>query len=132
MSIKRILLAFVLAPLATPLVFVVAWIVFGTLPFDELQPLIILISMFAYPAALLFGVPVVLVTRRLRYSSKVVFIATGAAVGLLLAAITDLGFRWFEGFPFYLLCFIAGSLSGLAFAIIVFGKSLMPKVNESS
>ena len=128
MNIKRILLAFVLSPLATPLFFAAVWGLAERLNFEAHWILLLLISAFAYGAALLFGVPLIVVTRRLKRSDPAIFIVTGAVAGLFVALIPGLGFGWFGGFLFYLFCCLAGSLSGLAFWLIAFAtvKKLEP------
>jgi hypothetical protein len=124
MSLKRILLAFVLSPLATPLCFAVVWVLFGTLDFESMWKMLLLIGAFAYATALLFGIPLVIATRRLKRRDKAIFIVVGALAGLSVATVIGLGFGWFGGFRFYLLCCIAGILSSFAFWLIAFAKKL--------
>jgi uncharacterized protein YacL len=103
MNLKRIFLGFALAPLVTPLVFGLVWLVIGTLrfgDFEEMRGVLLLISLFAYSVAILFGVPLTLVIRRRTYSSRIIFTTTGAVVGLLMAAALDFGLNWFGGILF--------------------------------
>src|ERR1700738_4606914 len=126
MRLKRTFLAFVLAPLATPLVFISVWLVTGTIQFNDISDFFLLISFFAYSAAIIFGIPLVLITRGKR-STRVVFGATGAVAGLLMAT----AFSWSIFDPrFYLLCVVASSLSGLAFWAVYFWQAVAEEVND--
>ena len=122
MNRSRILLAFALSPLATPLFFAAVWAVIGTLDLERLGMLMLFIGAFAYAAALIFGVPLVTVTRRLNMTSKTVFIVAGAWAGFLTTLIPSLIFGSFGGFWFYAMCCVAGSLSSFAFWLIAFAK----------
>src|SRR5690349_14481963 len=107
MNLKRLLLAFVLSPLATPLFFAIVWIAWGTLDFERNWMLLVLIGVFAYATALLGGVPLVLATRHLKKPAITLFIVVGALAGLLPGLILGVILGSFGGFLFYLMCGLA-------------------------
>src|SRR5262249_18488059 len=126
MNLKRLLLAFALAPLATPLFFAAVWVVRDAQNFVEYWPLLYVIALFAYGAALLFGVPLVRLTRHSKKPTVALFAAAGMAAGLLVALIPGAVMNWFGGFLFYLMCGLAGGLSGFTFWLIAFVKRREP------
>jgi hypothetical protein len=129
-SFKRIFLGLAVAPLATPLVFGLVWVANGTADFAEIRGVLLLITIFAYSSAILFGIPLTIAIRRRRESSKSIFTTAGALVGLLMAAALDLGLKWFHGVVFYVLCVGSGSLSGLVLCLIAFDKAISRQRGE--
>jgi len=131
MNLKRTFLAFLLAPLATPAVFVSVWLVTRRVQYlDDVCILFLLISIFAYSAAIVFGIPLVVLTRR-KHSTKALFTATGAVAGLLVATALELfSFGWRSRFDFFVLCALAGGLSGLAFWAISYWRPIAEDLNE--
>ena len=122
-STKRTICAFVLAPVTTPLVFFLRWLVTnGALsPPDILTALIGALTSilpYAYAAELALGLPAWFAFRQYAISSWVAFALAGCAIGsavssVLLSEPNPLSMHWVvSGGP---VCAIAGSLSALVF-----------------
>ena len=122
-STKRTIYALLLAPVTTPLVFFLRWIVSsGTLsPKEILTGLLSTLTYmlpYAYAAELALGLPTWLTLRRYGISSRAAFAFAGCAIGwavssILLREPNPFSMNWIaSGAP---VCAIAGSLSALAF-----------------
>ena len=130
-SEKRTLCAFLIAPIATPLCFVLAALAFNPVSAVKDIRSFALVSLFsslymlvyAYGAELIFGLPLWWAFRRYRISSRVAFASTGGLIGgivpILMAVGSEASLPWFQGEP---TCAIAGLLSALVFREIVFSN----------
>src|SRR5690349_19726975 len=76
----RTLLAFLIAPVMTPLVFGVREVSSGTTIMRELPYFVILLP-YSYSAEILFGIPAFIVFRRWRIRSYLAYGLTGALIG---------------------------------------------------
>ena len=127
MSRSRVVLAFLVAPLMTPLFFAVYSYAQGTVQLFTLW------GLFAYGATALFGIPAYFIYRALGWSHVALFILGGAVIGFVVSLfimesiplayfIQRLGERFWFAF--------AGALSALVFRMILwdlkFNKSQVP------
>ena len=126
----RTILAFLAAPLITPLVFLMVsliWKVFSpnypiTLPFD--LTLYLVIAVYAYVVTAIFGVPAFFVFRALRLSSAVLFAVAGALIGFAVSLIL---MHSHPLFGFWILLdraafTLAGALSAFTFSLLLFKR----------
>ena len=120
MSPARIIAAFLVAPLMTPLVLLGADQLQGA-PFNLREQLsaFVFVAGFAYAATIVFGIPVFFLFRVTHWTSVLLYVLVGGLVGLLVSVILnerpsldvlDLGFRG--------RCVLAGALSSLVFRMI--------------
>ena len=113
MSNKRVIIAFVLAPLMTPLVLTI---------FDYAEGYVSsfgVYALFAYLAIIVLGLPAFLAYRALRWTNPFLFVFGGALIGYVVSLFIFEGYRVKE----HLWCALAASLSALMFRIIVYGLS---------
>ena len=118
-SIPRLITGFLLAPLVTPLFFIAivsltkGWAAPGN------RESLLFIVLFAYLAAIVLGMPLVLALQARNKTSALFYSLGGALIGTLLPAVIL--------FPFGLLLAVwsapAGALSALAFWAIVFWRA---------
>ncbi len=97
---KRLIIAFTVSPLVTPLVLSV---------FDYTEGYYSsfgVYALFAYLAVLLFGLPAFLIYRALRWTNSVLFVLGGGLIGYLVSMFIFEGYRVKE----HLWCAVAGSL----------------------
>ena len=118
----RILLAFLIAPVAAPFVFVFLFSVFvnDVWPGDLLA-LRLSVLLYAYGAEILFGIPAWLLFRRYRVTSYWAYLVTGTGIGVIVFAIVigSVSRRtWSELLVFGLPCAAAAAASALTFRII--------------
>jgi hypothetical protein len=113
MILRRVIVAFLVAPLMTPLVLTVSNYVrgYGTLFLGY--------GIFAYFAATIFGVPAFLIYRALKWTNIFLFALGGALIGIIVS----LPIYWEERGE-YVWCALAGAVSALVFRIIVYGFNL--------
>jgi hypothetical protein len=118
MSRGRIIIAFLIAPLMTPLVFTI----FEYL--NENSPLFLAYGIVAYLAVIILGIPAFFFYRELKWTNVFLFILGGAVIGFIVSLFL------FESYPLeYFLqfleeriwCVVAGALSALVFRLILFG-----------
>jgi hypothetical protein len=108
---KRVIVAFIVSPLMTPLVLSV---------FDYTEGYYSsfgVYALFAYLAVLLFGLPAFLIYRALGWTNSSLFVLGGGLIGYLVSMFIFEGYRVKE----HLWCSVAGSLSALVFRTIVYG-----------
>jgi hypothetical protein len=128
MSSKRTILAFLVAPLMTPLVFCASDLMFRffgpkyPIPIAFDPTLYILIGVYAYLATAVFGVPMYFLFRALHLRNMLLFVVGGAVIGSIVSFILIHSYPLFGfwtmvdrvGFA------LAGALSALAFRLILF------------
>ena len=130
MSLVRVIIGFLVAPLATSLVFmIVDWPRGYEITFENTCERFLAFTgygMFAYPAALILGIPTLLLYRRLGWTNPVAFVAGGAAIGfiagLILIRAATLNYFW---------CSLSGALSAFVFWMITYWKPY-PRLNRAS
>ena len=90
MNTARIIIAFLVAPLITPVVLLGAEHLHGT-PFNLSGDfgLFVVVAGFAYAATALFGIPAFLLFRAYRWSSVFLYVLVGALIGLLVSIILN-------------------------------------------
>jgi len=81
----RVTTAFLISPVATPMVFMLDAALRGRFSFEDVPYYLVLHGFFAYLAALLFGLPTYLIYRALRWTSPLLFVLCGALIGLLVS-----------------------------------------------
>ena len=74
-------------------------------------------GVFAYFAAIIFGVPAFFIYRALKWTNIFLFILGGASIGFIMS-VPFFGQYRVEG---YIWCAFAGALSALVFRIILYG-----------
>ena len=125
MRLRRIILAFLVAPLMTPVVFIVVDSVRGLSHMPErILGYFLLYGPFAYLATAIFGIPAYFLFRALRWNNALLFVLGGAVIGLIVSFLLlnwhpAAGFFWFW-FAEKLWCTLAGALSALVFRMILF------------
>src|SRR5689334_16250255 len=123
MGKKKIVLAFVISPLATPLVFLVAIACrVGVGPSPAYIPFSFLIyTPFAYIAMALLGLPAFFLYCSKGWSNPVLYVLGGMAIGLLCAwVILGYGVSWQVDSVDYLWCVMAGGVSAIVFWLIIY------------
>ena len=116
MNPRRVWTAFLLAPLATPVVFVVVEALSGRLAdWQGSWVYLMLFAGFTYPSVVAFGVPAYFLFRRLKLRSVTAYITAGVVIGLLSAIAWTLIFRMEVAPMFFASCLVAGILSVLIF-----------------
>ncbi len=120
MRAARIIAAFLIAPLITPLVLLgVAQLKTEEFDLVGLQGIFIFIAMFAYAATMLFGVPVFFLFRAQRWNNVPLYILAGGLIGLLVSLIlnpglsVDVAVLESRG-----LCALGGASSALGFRLL--------------
>ena len=121
MMTRRLLLAFLVAPLLTPLVFIVT--VFSrngaAASLKGIAFIFVLYSPFAYLAETLFGVPVFLLYRFFNWKSFVAYGISGAMIGLIaMLVVSRIFIVWSVASGDFLWCVVAGVVSALAFRLV--------------
>jgi hypothetical protein len=86
----RIVAAFLIAPLATPLMFIILGLIrTGGINADEVRIVVIIIGMYAYLAVIVLGVPAFFIFRALHWKSPVLFAIGGMIIGFVVSLIFD-------------------------------------------
>jgi hypothetical protein len=127
---RRLILAFLIAPLMTPLVFIVT--VFSrNAPAASLKGIcliFLLYTPFAYLAEGLIGIPAFLLFRFFNWNGFVVYCCGGALIALLaMFLISKLFITWSVPGGDFAWCMVAGAISALAFRLIVGDAVVDPK-----
>jgi len=125
MRVARAAVAFLVAPLATPLVLLVSLMI-GTLvagdtpgPLDRLSPYLVLFAVLTYPSVLLLGIPAFLLFQRYGCQSIIAYAIGGASIGLI-TAIAWTAILKVDAMPAFSALFVlAGSVSAVLFRIII-------------
>jgi hypothetical protein len=125
MSVARTIVAFLIAPLMTPLVLLGADQLRGAaFNLSEQLGAFVFLSGFAYAATVVFGVPAYFLYRALNWSQVALFILGGAVIGFIVSLfiLESIPFAYFiqslEGRSWFV---FAGALSALTFRMILFG-----------
>jgi hypothetical protein len=122
MSRQRIIAAFILAPLMTPLTFVVT-VFFRSSPVASpsgIPVIFLLYAPFAYLAAAIFGIPLFFLFRLLGLKSVAAYLVGGTTIGLVTAlVVTKLLVSWSVASGDFVWCGIGGAGSALVFWSIV-------------
>ena len=108
---SRVMLAFIVAPWAVP-------IVFATLGFargEEFSAIYIVLLIYAYPAEIVFGLPTWLLFKHRRICSPWAYACTGGLIGLIVAVLI---LSSFAEFLFTLGCIMSAALAASVFWII--------------
>ena len=124
MSYGRLVLAFLVSPLMTPLTFIVTVAYRGDISSrPEVIPVVFaLYTPFAYLVAAALGIPAFLLFRRLGLNHLLFYVLGGAAIGLITAlVILGLLTSWSVLLGDYVWCSVAGALSASMFWMILFG-----------
>ena len=112
----RVWLAFVVAPLVTPVVFVVVEVLEGRVTnWQALFGYLLVFSAFTYPSVAVFGVPSYLIFRKWRVTSVGAYALAGAVIGLLSAIAWIIVFRFAMVPTFFASCLVSSLLSVLLF-----------------
>lgn len=111
MNRGRIILAFLIAPLTTPLVFMLATLLDGTFNYSVFLP----VGLFAYLATAIFGIPAYLLFRVLQWTNIFLFVLGGAVIGFIFSHFIFESYRFYERF----LCVLAAGFSALVFRLIL-------------
>jgi hypothetical protein len=120
MNNGRLLIAFIVSPLAALLTFIVAAIVRGVASGEILMALMFYAPL-AYSAVVVLGIPAFIVSNLFRWESLSVYLSVGAGIGLITALLSGLLFSWGMEGEFFILCLMAGALSALVFWLILNG-----------
>ena len=124
MKHSRLLLAFLLSPLIASLTFIIV-IIFNNddgFSFSDIPIIFIVYSCFSYFAALVFGTPIVILFKILKLENIFTSILSGGIVGMITAFfISKLNLSISADFLDYLVCIVAGAMSGLVFWLILYG-----------
>src|SRR5688500_18632998 len=90
MRTARIIAAFLIAPLITPLL-LLGLAQLKTEEFDlvELQGIFIFFAMFAYAATILFGLPTFFLFRAQRWNNMLLYVLAGGLIGLIVSLILN-------------------------------------------
>jgi hypothetical protein len=119
----RVTAAFLISPLATPLIFMFAAARQGTFSFGDVLAYLVVHGFFAYLAVLLFGFPAYLIFRALRWSSPLLFMLCGGLIGFLVSLLFIPTFDRAHPFIFTLndrMWFVlAGASSALLFRLLL-------------
>jgi hypothetical protein len=119
----RVTTAFLLSPLATPLVFMLDSTLRGRLSFEEIPLYFVLHGFFAYLAVLLFGLPAFFIYHALRWTSSLIFLLCGGLVGFVISLLFIPTIDHASPFIFTLndrMWFVfAGALSALLFRLLL-------------
>jgi hypothetical protein len=90
MSQSRIIVAYLIAPLISPLVFIAAYLSHGMLfNLGELPFYFLIVGGFAYGATALFGIPAFLLFRAKRWTNVLLYMLVGGFIGLLVSVIMN-------------------------------------------
>jgi hypothetical protein len=124
MNKLRIIAAFILAPLMTPLTFIIAAFLRGN-PLSsahDLGVIFVIYTPFAYLAVLVFGIPAFFLFRFLGFNGVIVHLLAGAAIGLVVSLfIFQVVVSWSVARGDYAWCAVAGGISALMFWLIAHG-----------
>ena len=120
MRIARIIAAFLIAPLMTPLVFLGVDHLQGQ-PFNlaELMGIFVIIGGFSYAATVTFGVPAFFLFHAKRWNNIFLYMLAGCLIGTLVSVILshevslDLQEMKFRGW-----CALSGALSAVVFRVL--------------
>ena len=86
----RIVTAFLIAPLATPLTFIVLGLIrTGGFNADEIRIVVILFGMYAYLAVVVLGIPAFFIFRAMHWKNPVLFAIGGILIGFVVSLILD-------------------------------------------
>jgi hypothetical protein len=126
MMTRRLLIAFLVAPLFTPLVFTVT--VFSrnarAASWKPVAVIFLLYTPFAYLAEALFGIPVLLIYRFLNWRSFFAYGSGGAMIGLIaMLVVSKLLIVWSVAPGDFVWCIVAGVISALAFRFLLGDQS---------
>ena len=118
MSRARIITAFLVAPLTTPVVLLGADHLKGT-PFNLETDLglFVFVAGFAYMATALFGIPAFFIFRIKHWTNILLYVLVGGLVGLIVSVILDASFD-VVNVRFRLLYVVAGGSSALVFRML--------------
>ena len=116
MNKPNVWVAFLLAPLATPVVFLVSEAISGRLPnWSGWWAYLILFAGFTYPSVIVFGIPAYFLFRRWNLTSIAAYAVAGGVIGMLSAVAWTLLFRMGIAPAFFASCLVSGVLSVLIF-----------------
>jgi hypothetical protein len=120
MRVARIIAAFLIAPLITPLVLLgVAQLKTQEFDLVGLQGIFMFFAMFAYAATILFGIPAFFLFRAQRWNNMLLYVLAGGLIGLLVSLIlnprlsVDVPVLESRG-----LCVLGGASSALGFRLL--------------
>jgi hypothetical protein len=124
MTRSRTIIAFLVAPLMTPIV-IMAYDLSRHVLIDA--PFYFLTyGVFAYLATIIFGIPALLFFRWLRWTNVILFVAGGAFIGLLVSMFVMESYTveyFLQRIGERTLCMVAGGLSALMFRVILLGRA---------
>ena len=81
----RITVAFLISPLATPMVFMLDAALRGRFSVEDVPFYLAINGFFAYLAVLLFGFPAYFIYRALRWTSPLLFVLCGGLIGFIVS-----------------------------------------------
>ena len=125
MSVARTIVAFLIAPLMTPLVLLGADQLRGG-PFNLSEQLggFVIVSGFAYAATGVFGVPAFFLLRAKRWTNVFLYVIVGGLLGFLVSVILNYPISVeMLGLKYRGLWALAGALSALVFRVLSGVKS---------
>ena len=121
MSVARTIVAFLIAPLMTPLVLLGTDQSRGGVPFNLWEQLgfFVFVSGFAYAATVLFGVPAFFLFRAKGWTNVFLYVLVGGLIGLLVSVILNYPIFFDTQSLKYRACWaLAGTLSALVFRVL--------------
>jgi len=127
MTRSRTIIAFLVAPLMTPIV-IMAYDLSRHVLIDvqQVPSYFWIYGVFAYLATIIFGIPALLFFRWLRWTNVFLFVAGGALIGLLVSMFVMESYTveyFLQRIGERTLCMVAGGLSALMFRFILLGRA---------
>jgi hypothetical protein len=120
MNNGRLLLAFIVSPLAALLTLIVMAIALRTASGEILMSLMFYVPL-AYSVAIILGLPAYILSQIFGWNKLTAYLSGGAFIGLITALMCGLFFSWGADLEFFIFCLIAGALSALVFWLILNG-----------
>lgn len=121
MNPVRILLGYLIAPLAVPLAFIVLGALGGSFRLREFPSILLLYGVFPYLIATLFFVPLMFILKRAGNFGGVFFVVAGVTGGLVVALISSVVSE--SNASIYLALMLSGALSSVVFYKIAMTNS---------
>ena len=118
-NVARVVMALLVAPLATPTVFLLYQILLAgdkKMPVDTVIGIYLTYGPYSYLVALLLGAPILYLFHRANLRKLVYFIVGGTTLGLVPAL--AIGFIGIGQTSIYTLCLVSGLLSAVAFWLL--------------
>ena len=113
MKLGKLILAFLIAPLVTPLVIMsTSLLLEPPFPLEEVGSWFIAVAVFAYLATAVFGIPAFLIYRWLKWTHPLLYVLGGGVIGAAVSIILNRS-------AVSIIFVVAGALSGLVFRVLI-------------